>query len=309
MKAYFQQFPNNTPVALEASGSWYWLADLLQELELDVNLAHPYKVKLIAESKIKTDKIDARVLADLLRTNFLPTAYLPDKDTREFRELLRYRLVLVSVRTSLKNRIHALLDKLGIIVPTTFDSLYCKAGIRFLQSLQLRDAFQLALDSFLQLIRQLNELIKDADKRIKARCKADPRAQLLMGMHGIGFFSAYLLLAEIGSIERFRSAKKLCGYTGIVPRVNNSGKHTYLGPITKRGNAYIRFAMVEAAQTAVKHDPYFAEFYHKLKLTKGASKAITAVARKMLCVVWYLLTHNMTYDAYRRNRSMGYARG
>lgn len=139
--------------------------ELLEEEGLRVKLAHPSKVRLIAEARIKTDSIDASTLAHLERTGYLPAAYIPSRDVRDNRELLRYQLSLVRIRTSLKNRIHAILDKLGINHP--FSDLFRKKGREFLRALSLRDGYRKELDGYLSTIEFLDEILKGITKRIQ----------------------------------------------------------------------------------------------------------------------------------------------
>jgi len=300
MQEYFKRFtPGETKIAVEASGSYYWLHNLLEELNLSMELAHPLKVKMIAESAIKTDHIDAHALADLLRTNFLPTAYIPSKDTRALRERLRHRIILVHLRSSLKNRIEAVLTKWGIFKPPEFSNLYTTDGKEWLKELKLVEPYQSEINNYLLLIETFTKLIKDLDREIKYYVSVDKRAEYLMTIPGIAEYTAYLILAEIGDINRFSSPKKLTSYAGLVPSVNQSGKHIYFGRI-KPGDTYLRTGLVESAHIAVRHDPYFKSRYQYLKSKKGSSKAITAIARELLEIVWWVLKEERPY--YNREK-------
>jgi len=291
---FFSQFPSAaTEIALEATGFWYWLYDLLESLHLKVKLAHPLKVKLIAESTIKTDKIDAYVLANLLRTGYLPTSYIPSKDIRNHRELLRHRIVLVYERTSLKNRIASVLSKLGINKEVC--NLYSKEGKSWLRGLNLSDPYQLEINNYLELIEKLTDMAVGLDKQIKKYLIKDERAKYLMSIPGIGEYTAYLLLAEIGEIDRFNSAKKLASYAGLVPSVNQSGQHLYFGRITKQGDTYMRYGAVESSHVAVRFDEGFGQRYRLLKSKKGSAVAITAIARDLIEVVYYVLKEKRNY--------------
>jgi transposase len=234
IREYFSHIGQDGTVTLEATRNWYWLFELLEEEGLRVKLAHPSKVRLIAEARIKTDSIDASTLAHLERTGYLPEAYIPSRDVRDNRELLRYRLSLVRIRTSLKNRIHAILDKLGINHP--FFDLFGKKGREFLRALSLRDVYRKELDGYLSTIEFLDEILKGITKRIQTSLEKDPQAELLMSIPGISYLTAHLLLCEIGDIQRFPSAKRLCSYAGIVPGTHQSADHIWHGPITKQGN-------------------------------------------------------------------------
>jgi transposase len=293
MSEYFRAIGRDGIATIEATRNWYWEVELLEECGLAVKLANPQKVRLIAEAKVKTDKVDAWTLAHLERTGFLPEAYIPPREVRDQRELLRYRLALVGIGTSLKNRVHALLDKLGI--RQSFTDLFGKGGREFLAALQLRDVYRKTLDGYLASLDFVEAQVKQATRDIRVTLKADPRATVLMTIPGVGQLTAYLLLSEIGDIDRFLSAKKLCAYSGLVPRTYQSGDHCYSGAITRQGNRYIRYAMVEAAQLAHKRDPALGYFYDRLKRTKGTAKARVAVARKLLVAVYHVLKYGEHY--------------
>lgn len=183
IRAYFEGLPSPMMITMESTRNWYWLYELLEEFG-EVQLANPSKVRLIAEAKVKTDKVDARTLAHLERTGFLPTAYIPSRAVRDRRELYRYRISLVTIRTGLRNRIHALLDKLGIFHSNS--DLFGLRGRQFLASLELRDHYQKVLDGYLQLHDRVDEAEKAVRREIKKTIQEDPRAKHLMTIPGIG---------------------------------------------------------------------------------------------------------------------------
>jgi len=298
MAEYFRPMAGKAVVVVEAMRSWYWLYEFLEGLGLEVKLVHPQKVRLIAESTVKTDKIDAVVLAQLERTGFLPLAYVPSRPVRDQRELLRYRQALVRLRTGLKNRVHALLDKLGI--QQSFTDLFGTAGRKFLAGVELRPVYRLELDNYLALIDEADERIAGATRAIKGQLKPDPRAGLLMTIPGIAHLTAHLLLYEIGEIGRFPTARQLCAYGGIVPKVRQSGDHCWQGHITRTGSRYIRWAMVEAACKAPSHDQALGQFYRRVARRRGPLKARVAVARKLLVAVWHVLTEETPYRPMHR---------
>jgi transposase len=290
---FFSTLAGKAIVTVEATRDWYWLYELLEELGVTVKLANARKVRLIAEARLKTDKVDPRSLAQLERTGFLPEAYISPRPVRDNREYLRYRLTLVRLRTGLKNKVHALLDKLGIKHP--FADLFCPAGRRFLSQLKLRPAYQEELTNYLALIEDIERRIVAATREIKRQLKPDPRARLLMTIPGIGHLTAYLLLNEIGDIKRFASPGKLCAYGGIVPIVRQSADHRWQGHITKEGNRYIRWALTESACLAPSKDYALGSFYRRLKARRGNLKARVAVARKLLVAAWHVLTYEEPY--------------
>ena len=202
-------------VAMEATLYWAWLHDQLSAAGIAAVAAHPYQVKLIWHARCKTDSIDARKLADLLRTNLLPTIWVPDADVRARRKLLRGRAYLVRLRTSLKNRIHGHLTAENWRPPVT--DLYGKAGRAWLATVAVSPMGRLQIDLLLEMVDALTERIGRLDHRVKRLVQHDPEAQRLQTWPGIGTFGAALLLAEIGAIQRFRSAHELAAYAGLTP--------------------------------------------------------------------------------------------
>lgn len=290
---YFASFPKGTSVSVEATRNWYWLIDSLQELGLDPKLVHAKKVRIIAESTIKTDTIDARTLAHLDRCNFLPCAYIADKQTRSTRELLRYHMSLVKIRSSVKNRIHALLAKNNI--QHNFTDLFGKAGTEFLDKAPLTSIFRIELDGYMLLLKKLKELTDTVQKEIKASCAASRYAQLLMTIPGVGYFTGLLLAAEIADIKRFSTYKKLCAYAGLTSSTHQSADKTYHGHIIKDSNKYIRYGLVEAVPAAVKKDPRLWATYTVMVRKKGIPKAKIIIARKMLTAIYFMLRDNTPY--------------
>jgi transposase len=290
---YFNQFPLKTQVVMEATCGWAWLSEVLQDLGLEVKLANPSKVKIIAESQIKTDKVDALVLAQLLRTNFLPESYLAPKEQREARDLLRYRISLVYLRSGVKNRVHALLTRLGI--DHSYSDLFGKKGRRYLSSLELPPIYRQALDGYLCLIDTINKLIGEAEVEIRKVVKESEDGKRLLSAPGIGFILAYLVLVEIGDIARFPSEKKLCSYGGLVPSVHQSGAKSYHGHISKKCNRYLQWGMIEAAQEAKVIDPFLRAKAEKIQRKKGACVATAAVAHHLLVAIYHILKEKTTY--------------
>jgi transposase len=293
LTGYFSQFPLKTQVVMEATCGWGWLSELLQDLGLEVKLANPSKVKIIAESHIKTDKVDAFVLAQLLRTDFLPESYLAPKEQREARDLLRYRISLVHLRSGVKNRVHALLTRLGIY--HSYSDLFGKRGRSFLSSLELSSVHRQALDGYLCLIDTANKLIGEAEIKIRRVVKEREDGLLLLSVPGIGFILAYLILVEIGDISRFPSTKKLCSYAGLVPCVHQSGAKSYHGHLSKKANRYLQWGMIEAAQKAKVIDPFLRVKAEKIHRKRGASVATAAVARHLLVAVYHILKEKTVY--------------
>lgn len=256
-------------------------------------MAHPLKVRLIAESQIKTDKVDAVALAQLHRTGFLPQAYLAPPEIRKLRDLFRCRCGLARMRTALKLRIHALLDRLGIFHKFSF--LFGKTGRSFLESLELESPYRENLDRQLRIMDLLTKEIKEMEKAITKQVRQDPQAKRLTTIPGMGFILAYLITTEIGQINRFSCAKKLASYCGLVPCVRQSGSSLYYGHLTKAGNSLLRWGFIEAAQVAIRFNPELKFWADKIRSKKGSGVAVCAVARKLANMVYQLLTQKRDY--------------
>jgi transposase len=283
-------------LVMEPVSQWYYYADLIENLGVDVHLAHPMRVKAIASARIKTDKIDAGVLADLLRTNLLPEAYFSSVDVRGWKEQCRFRASLLNLRTQVKNKIHAILFKHAL--KHNFTNLFGKGGRIWLQSLRFNEPFKTNLEKYLLLIDQLTELVSQSEKIIQTTVTEHSQANLLISIPGISYCSALTIMAEIGDINRFCSPKKLQGYAGLVPSTYSSGEKQVHGKITKQGSKWLRWIMIEAAyhQERCKKIPGFGSYYNSMKKRKGTKTAATATARKLLAVVWRLLKDNRPFE-------------
>lgn len=283
---------------LESTGNWHWLYDLLEAEGIETKLAHPAKVKAIADAKLKNDRIDARILAHLLRTDLLPESYVPPREVRALRELVRYRASLVRNQTRLKNRIRWLLAKRNLKLEAR--TLLSGAGRAELENLPLEARARRELDQSLGLLDHLEECIGELNREIRNEATADEEARLLMSVPGIGYYLALLILAEIGDVRRFPSARKLASYAGLVPTTRSSGGHTYHGRITKQGSVWLRWAMVQAVIHTVRKPGPIQRFYRKQLRRKGRNVARVAAARKLLTHVYWVLKNREPYDAMVR---------
>ncbi len=292
---YLKKVPCNTHAVLEATGNWSYMYDVLSNRVEQVELAHPQQVRAIAAARIKNDRIDATILAHLARTNLLPTAYAAKLPTRELRDTTRHRSKLVRERTRHKNRIHRILSRYNLHAPCT--DLFGKTGREWLLERlpTLSEIHQQMVQDYLTIIDALNELIKAADKTLKSWSKTDPRAAILMSMPGIGVYSAAIIIAEIAEIQRFKRAKDLCSFAGLVPSTRSSDNKTYHGRITKQGSAWLRWIMISASQRAGSRSPRLKAFYDRIAQKHGSKTARVALARKMLSIVFYMLSRQQPF--------------
>lgn len=294
---FFGDLEGPSQTVLEASRTWGVMFDLLEELDgvETVTLAHPLKVRAIAEAKIKTDKIDAHTLAQLLRADLIPAAYIPGQETRSYKELVRQRIFLVRMRTRLKNRIQVLLDRLHVPLPSVTD-LFGKRGTDYLKKLSIEGINQEILKEDLELLETFNKLIKEAEKEIQALLGEDLRVKLLRSVPGLGPILATVVALEIDNVNRFATAAKLASYAGLVPSTYASGGKVYHGKLLPMSNKWLRWAFVEAAWVSIRSSAYCRHFFETRKRHKGAHTAAIALARRLSEIIWHVLKETRTYE-------------
>ncbi len=287
---------NETTIAIEACSVWQYIYDYLHDSGyFDLILANPYQVRIIANSRKKTDRHDAKTLADLARTNMLPRSYAAPRDVREQRQITRHRASLTRINVEIKNKIHAILLRHGI--DTIYSDTFGKKGIEYLRTLALPMTDRFELDSYLDILENINKQIKDTTERVEEFVDQHPHARLLMSIPGVDYYSALMICAEIGDITRFPDRKKLVCFAGLNPSVYQSGNTCRTGHIAKQGDRNLRWIIVQCANVAVRHDKYLAQFYHHLKEKKNHNVAIVAVARKMLELMYTMMKLNIPYHA------------
>jgi transposase len=292
-------FRDDVKAVVESTGNlWIPIHDRLEEHGFDVALSNPSKTRLIAEAKVKTDKVDARTLAGLLRADMLFTCYVPGEELRSKRELLRHRLNLVKTRTEVKNRIHSLLDKHGLRMPGT--TPFSKENIAWLRGLSLGFMDDAILRSDLAVLEAVDGQVTLIEEKIAALAAEDRRVRLLMTMTGVGYFTAMLVVSEVGDVGRFRGDKEFASWMGLVPSVHQSGEKTRIGGVSGPGNKRLRWALVESAQTAVRHDPRLGGMFERLSRRRGAGCAVVAVAHEMARIMYFMLVRGEPYRGENR---------
>jgi transposase len=267
--------------------------DTLEQEGWSVEIADAQKVKGLAPLACKTDRIDSMVLAVLSQRDLVPAIWLPDPMVREERELARFRLHLVKHRSMLKHRIHSTLINFGRPCPVS--DLFGREGRRLLVRLDVPEPWRGNVAASLRLIDDLGEQIAAAERRLKEGHADHPYVPLLLSAPGIGWVLAFTIAGEIGQIERFASPEKLTGYTGLCPRVVQSGDSDRRGPLSKHGPRYLRWALLEATMHALRH-PAYAERYQRNKRRlgrqRGAKVAQIDIARRLARAIWHMLTRN-----------------
>lgn len=295
----FSKFPKNAKYVIESSSVWYGMYKFLRdELKLDVMLSNPFATKVIATSKKKTDKVDAKILADLLRGGYIMGCYVPKDEIVKDRQLIRCRDKMVTERTKFKNQIHGILLQEGIKI--------AKQPFSFQFNLELKKIDDWRIDKYLNMIQFLNKEIEDCNIRLNTAVRKNKDACLLTTVPGIGNVVALALVSGIGDISRFPDANHLAAYFGLVPSVRNSASTVHHGSITKRGASLIRKLLAESAivhvTVAKKNNKptLISEFYNRLAEKRGGSKAKVAAAAKILRVVFWMLSKEIDFETCMR---------
>jgi len=288
----FRQGQEVTAVIESMTGARF-VHDQLELRGWDVAIGDAVKVKGLAPLAAKTDKIDARVLAELARRDLVPEIWLPTPDVRAERERARFRLHLVRHRTALKNRIHSTLISFGHPVPVA--DLFGVSGRELLASMEVPAPWGETLATSLEMVDDLDARIGACAEELRALGADHPSIPLLMTVPGVGWILAYTIASEIGDVHRFASPKKLAGYTGLCPIVSQSGSRDRRGPLSKNGPKYLRWALIEAAIHAARHDHYkerYERTKHRLGSQRGAKVARVDLARQLAAAIWHVLTKN-----------------
>ena len=276
--------PLEIQVAIEPVCGWRWVTDLLEASGMQVHIAHPRKMQMIAQSTKKTDTEDARVLANLLLAGYFPEAHKSSDAIYQLRLLLRERTFIIQKRTSVKNQLHGIATTQGLHLIDSGNPLFKKGKADIMKG-----------DNF--VLKQLHYLIEDLDKRVipfdeqlLLEYTKHPIAKLLMTFPGVGIVTALTIISEVDDFSRFSSGKKLASFAGLVPRQRSSGESIRYGSITHAGSAPLRTALVETAmRIRVGNAPELYAFICRLTPVCGAKKARVALARKILMIIWKMV--------------------
>jgi transposase len=300
----FIRKPSETHAVLEASRTWSVFYELVKDHVAGIKLAHPLKVKAIASARIKTDRIDSRILAELLSADLIPEAHLREEGNRRKQQLLRQRAFFVGTSTRVKNRIHVLIDRQAYEVRRPLLGLldiFGKAGMQWLrQTQELSRSDRRLLDQMLVLYDCLQGLIKESDNAVDRLYRDDEDAQLLSSLPGVGRFFSVLLSTEIDGIARFLDAAHLASYTGLIPSTYASGTVVRHGRITKQGNKWLRWCYGEAASRAKVLNAQLNGYYARLEKRIGKKKATIALARRMVTISYKMLREQRPFEVYQK---------
>jgi len=288
-----QHLTRQDTVALEATFHTWSVVAVLKPFVGEVIVSNPLRTKAIAEAKIKTDKVDALVLAQLLRCDYLPRVWEPDATTQRLRRLTHRRASLVADRTAIKNRLHAVLAER--LIPLPVSRLFSSQGLAALRTLELDEDGRQILDSDLRLLTVVEQEIVEIDAILNRLGYSEDRVRLLMTLPGVGVAVAQTVLAALGDISRFRTADHAASYLGLVPSTRQSADRSYHGPITKHGSGHARWMLVQAAQHLASHPGPLGHFFRRLAKKKNRNVAVVAVARKLVVIAWHMLRNNEPY--------------
>ncbi len=281
---------------IESMNGARFVHDQLELAGFEVELADAQRVKGLAPLACKTDKIDAWVLAELARRDLVPAIWLPDPAVRAERERARFRLHLVRQRTRLKNRIHATLNAHGHPCPVS--DLFGQRGRALLERMSIPEPWRETLEASLVLVDALDQEISGCERELRRLGARHRYVSLLQTCPGIAWVLGYTIAAELGDIRRFASPVKLTGYTGLCPRVDQSGERDLRGPLRKNGPRYLRWALIEAAQHAAR-SPHYRQLAERKRAqypgARGTKIAKICVARKLAEAIWHMLTRDQPF--------------
>jgi len=299
--------PGGLKVAVEAGPQTAWIHDLLVEIGAEVNVVNPNKVRLIAESRRKTDKIDAKLLCELLRLDGLPDpVHVPDKETRSLRGLLVARRQLVSARTKVCNVVRGMLRQEGICLPSRFLTSLA-AWQRLLEVEFTHSHLRPIVEAYAETFKTLTRSLQALDRELAQREKSDDRAARLQTMPKVGRIASLTFLAAVDDVNRFSSSRKLVGYSGLAPTMRSSGERTEYGSISREGRRELRAVWVQIAQLVAmdtgRDTAPLRKWFAKVAYHRGKKTAIVALARKLLTIAYQLLKQQTVYDAKKLRRA------
>lgn len=278
-------------VAIEPVAGWRWVSKQLEEVGMDVHIAHPRKIWLIAKSTKKNDEEDSRTLANLLQSGYFPEAHKSREEIYQLRLLLRERNFIVRQRTSVKNQIHGIATTQGLHLINGGNPLFKKGK----ESIMIGENF--VLKELHHLEEDLEKRITPFDKKLQEEVVKHRIAKILQTVPGVGVVTALTIIAEVDDFSRFKSGKYLTSFAGLVPRQRSSGEVVRYGAITHAGSAPLRTALVETAMRIRESNaPELFSFVKRLTPVCGAKKARVALARKLLAIMWKMVTTNSPYN-------------
>jgi len=297
VRAFYQQFQGQAIIGLEASGYSPWFETMLGELGCEVWLGDATEIRRRARWRQKSDRRDAELIWDLMTHNEFPRLHQPALQSREILRMLRYRQKLIKMRTMSKNSLQAIAMQAGLAKGSR---LFSTGGQQELQTAKMSAALQWQRDHWLKLMQPLNQQLLETMVWFKAQAKGDAVISRLRTHPGIGLLTSLCLLHTLQPVSRFRNQRKVVAYAGLDPMVRSSAERAiYLG-ISKAGSRLLRYLLVEAVHTSIRHDEDLKRFYQHVAERRGRPKAKVAAARKLLIRAYIMLRDEIDYAEFRR---------
>jgi transposase len=297
VREFYSAFTGEVIVALEALGYSQWFEDLLFELQIETRIGNPTEIRKRARCRQKTDRRDAELILDLLLKNEFPRIYRPNAESRAILQKLRHRHRLVQLRTKAINHLHSIAISAGLSIKS---KLMTKEGRGKLNALLLSETHRQQREEWLTLVDHLTPIIEQIERELKPIAEEEPRVARLMTQPGIGLLTGLALIHTLGPIDRFANARKVTAYIGLDPVEDSSGDRKRIGSISKQGSRLVRYLLIEAAQTAARHDPDLKRFYQRVLQRRDKPRAKVAVARQLLVRAYILLRDEIDYAEFRR---------
>jgi transposase len=293
-KQILERYEGTCKAVVESTGNMCIKTyDAFESNGLEVKLTNPVKTRAIAEARVKTDKLDSKILAHLLRADLIAECYVPSRDVRLSRALLSHRVSITQEQTRIKNRIHSLLDKYDL--ECKYHDIFGAHGIRWLANLQLNGYDNQILQSLLRQLEFLQDEEETASSVIAKDATHNRYDPIIMSMTGFDYYSASVLAAYIADINRFPSPSHLVSWVGLCPSVHQTGESLYMGRM-KGGSRKVKWIMIQAANTAIRTDLRMRTYYERKLRRHHHNVAVTHVANKMLRIIWHMPRENHLYN-------------
>jgi len=301
LRAFLEEVEPGSPVAIETVGNWYWVVEEVEQAGCVPQLVAAHRARLMLGGANKTDRLDCRGMIRLQRAGTLPVVWIPPRQMRDIRELVRTRMVLVRQRVQLKNRIHSTLSKYGVVVGEVSD-LFGKKGRQLVREWlsQLPPHTAFVTERLLEEVEALDRRIEEVESRLGEVLEVDEDLRRLMTLPGVGFLLAAVIRTEVGDVSRFSRPEQLAAYAGVVPRVHESGGKRRYGGLRTEANRYLKWAFVEAANICFRlrrryPQRHTSRLYERVARRRGHQKAIGAVARHLAEAAYWVLARKEEY--------------
>lgn len=298
IRKYLDMFDAPSQVAVEATRNWYWFVDMLQEAGVKVHLSNPKQTKAIGWGRKKGDKIDAETLCNLLRAGYLPTCWIPEKEARNVREMVRFRTKLVRIRTQLKNMIHSYLSKQNISTPV--ENLWTFEGREWLKGDILKPPHGEMKDYCLGIINSLDRIIDEYDGKLKKIEYRPKGIELIETIPYVGYTRALTIITETGPIELFKRAKSYVACSGLAPTTKSSAGHFKQGRLSKEARLVLKWTFIEIANKIWITDSELREYFLRIQRRRGKKIAKISLARKIAKGVYHMLKWEIEFDEYKK---------